>query len=567
MKKELSMEARLLIAFALMGVVLLVSQFFLKPVPAPVATKETAAKNAKPVPAEAVEKPQTGIPSANAVRAAAGKAPAPNAVTGEKEELVTVETTVFKVVFSNRGAVVRNWILKGYRDHTGKAVDLVYQEGLKRVSPPFALTFKGQAPASDANTALFKPTVSADGLEASFEFSDGSMSVKKTFHFEKGSYLVGIHSEVTQGGALLPHLLTWRGGFGDATVFSPSAVQHALYYDTANSKLQVKQAKDAKDGPLRTSGSYSFAGLEDSYFAAAFLAGEKPSLDQTTYGDNVPIADGKEELRVGMGVGGEGVNTLMAFVGPKDIDLLRKVNPKLEQLVDWGWFGLLAKPLFLVLNWTSDQLTHNYGWAIVLVTLAINIVLFPLRITSMKSSKKMAALQPQIKAINDKYKNVGMKDPRKNEQNEEVMGLYKKHGVNPVGGCLPLLVQMPFLMAFYKVLGVSIELRGAHWLWVDDLSAPESIAIRLLPLLMMGTQFLTQKMTPNPGMDPSQAKMMMFMPLMMGFMFYSASSGLVLCWLTGNVVGIVQQWLLNRGTGKVEVISPPKATSMKKGRN
>jgi len=264
-----------------------------------------------------------------------------------------------------------------------------------------------------------------------------------------------------------------------------------------------------------------------------------------------------------VGVGGDGLNSLSLFVGPKDTDLLRKVNPKLEQVVDWGFFGVIAKPLFLVLNWTSDHLVHNYGWAIVLVTLAINMLLFPLKITSMKSSKKMQALQPQIKAINDKYKGISMKDPRKTEQNQEVMDLYKKNGVNPVGGCLPMLLQLPFLWAFYKVLGVAIEMRGSHWLWVSDLSQPESLAIHILPLLLVATQFLMQKMTPQPGVDPTQAKMMMFMPLMFGYMFYFASAGLVLYWLTGNVVGIVQQWLLNKTMPAPEVTAP---VPIKKGR-
>jgi YidC/Oxa1 family membrane protein insertase len=186
----------------------------------------------------------------------------------------------------------------------------------------------------------------------------------------------------------------------------------------------------------------------------------------------------------------------------------------------------------------------------------------------MKSSKKMQALQPQIKAINEKYKGLSMKDPRKTDQNQEVMDLYKKNGVNPVGGCLPMLLQMPFLYAFYKVLGVSIEMRGANWLWVGDLSQPENIlnGIHILPILLVITQFAMQKMTPQPGVDPAQQKMMMMMPLMFGFMFWSASSGLVLYWLTGNVVGIVQQWLLNKSMS-APAVEPPKPGSSKKGRN
>jgi YidC/Oxa1 family membrane protein insertase len=158
----------------------------------------------------------------------------------------------------------------------------------------------------------------------------------------------------------------------------------------------------------------------------------------------------------------------------------------------------------------------------------------------------MQKLQPQIAAINAKYKGLSLRDPKKAQQNQEVMELYKKEGVNPMGGCLPLLIQFPILYAFYKVLNVTIELRGAHWLWVTDLTQPEQLAIRVLPVILIVTQFIVQKMTPNPSMDPAQAKMLAFMPLMFGFIFYNSASGLVLYWLTSNLVGILQQWMINK---------------------
>ena len=549
----------MVLAFVLMGLVIVVSQYFMKPVPAPTATKEGAEKSARPVNPTAVEKPPQPAP------APPKTAQMPGQIHADQETVFGVDTDVYRVVFSNRGAVVRSWVLKDYKDRDGKPLELVNQVALPKVPAPFALAFKNQAPATDPNMALFKADTSADGLKVSFEFSDGVALIKKAFQFDKKSYLVAVTSEVTQNGALVPHLLTWRGGFGDAKVPNAIVAQHALYYDLPAAKLQVKQAKDAKDGPVSVSGQFSFVGMEDSYFCAVFLPGNQTSIEQTTHADNVPDANGKDELRVGVGVGGEGLNMLSLFVGPKDMDLLRRVDPKLVQVVDWGFFGIIAKPLFLVLNWTADHLGHNYGWAIVLVTVAINLVLFPLRISSMKSSKKMQALQPQIKAINEKYKNLSLRDPKKAEQNQEVMDLYKKNGVNPVGGCLPMLLQIPFLYAFYKVLSVSIEMRGAHWFWVTDLSQPETLAIHILPILLVVTQFLTQRMTPSPGMDPSQQKMMMIMPLVFGYKFYFASAGLVLYWLTGNVVGVAQQWLLNRSMPAPA--APPTPPAKKKGRN
>jgi len=379
------------------------------------------------------------------------------------------------------------------------------------------------------------------------------------------SYLVEITSQVVDNGVLLPHEFTWRGGFGDQTIVNAASVEGTLYYDESNSKLVKNAVKTADKGPVTTSGQYSFAGIEDSYFTAVVLPTAGGGLGLTTYSDPVPGPSGTDEKRIGAGVGGSGLNSFNAFIGPKDTDTLRSVNPKLDQLINWGFFGFIAKPLFLVLTWTAEHATgNNFGWAIVVVTIAINMVLFPLRFSSLKSSKKMQALQPQIAAINAKYKDLPMRDPRKQEQQAEMMDLYKKNGVNPVGGCVPMLLQLPFLFAYYTVLGVAIAMRGASWLWVHDLSQPETLAIRVLPVLLVVTQFLQQKMTPSPGMDPAQQKMMLFMPLVLGYMFYYQSAGLVLYWLTGGLVGIAQQWLLNRGTPPQAVVVPSPPQKKKK---
>jgi YidC/Oxa1 family membrane protein insertase len=343
---------------------------------------------------------------------------------------------------------------------------------------------------------------------------------------------------------------------------NPASVEDVAYYDEAETKLVQNALKTADKGPVTSSGQYSFAGIEDSYFAALVLpTAVAGGLELTTYSDPVPSAAGTDEKRIGAGIGGSGLNSVNAFVGPKDAEILGAVNPKLEKLIDWGkYFGFIAKPLFYVLTWTAKHVTgENFGWAIVVVTIAINMVLFPLRFTSMKSSKKMQALQPQIQAINAKYKDLPMRDPRKQEQQAEMMALYKQHGVNPVGGCVPMLIQLPFLYGFYTVLRVAIEMRGASWLWVHDLSQPETLAIRVLPVLLVGTQFMQQKMTPSPGMDPAQQKMMLFMPLVLGYIFYYLSAGLVLYYMTGGLVGVAQQWLLNRGTPAPAIIpSPPQ---------
>jgi len=526
----------MLIAFTLTGLILFGSTYFSKTEPPPPPAKKT----------EQASAPKTDQP-AQAAPAAAATPPA-EAVSAVGEETVTVETELYHIVFSNRGAVVRSWILKKYKDSHQKPLEIVNTAAGPVVGYPFSLEFKNQKPGIDLNQALYAVKRSGNGLEVNFEFSDGKLLARKSFHFTRNSYLAQISTEVSDGRAQVPHLIAWRGGFGDMSVPSPAAAQHTVRYDAGSNKVERASAGDAKNGPVGHSGIFSFAGIEDLYFAAVVLPPPN-SIEVTTYSDKAPTpAIAEPEQLAGAAVGGGGVNRFGLYAGPKDVDILRQVNPKLEQLVDFGWFSFIAKPLFLVMHWLNDKYVHNYGWAIILMTVFINFALFPLKITSMKSMKKMQALQPQIAAINEKYKNVGMRDPKKQEQNQEVMALYQKHGVNPLGGCMPIALQMPFLFAFYNVFSVAIEMRGASWLWVTDLSQPESIPIRLLPILMIATQFIMQKMTPTTGGDPAQQKVMMFMPLIFGFMFYSASSGLVLYWLTGNIVNILQQWFFNRTT-------------------
>jgi YidC/Oxa1 family membrane protein insertase len=360
-------------------------------------------------------------------------------------------------------------------------------------------------------------------------------------------------------GKPVSHMIQWRGGFGDLTVPAPSSYQHSVHYDitlkswwrnwlglAGTGGLVDQGATAASKGPIQNAGTYSFAGIADAYFAAVFLPVAEDAMRQTVFTDTVPTpAEAKPVALSGDAFSDGDSNRFGLFVGPKDVDLLKGIDPKLEQLVDFGFASALAKPLFLIVNWANDQIVHNFGWSIILVTVLINFALFPLKLSSMKSMRKMQALKPQIDAINAKYKGISVRDPKKSEQTEETMALYKKHGVNPMGGCLPMVIQLPILYAFYAVLRNSVEMRGASWLWVSDLSQPEHLPIKLLPIILIVTQFLTQKMMPQPGADPAQQKMTMFMPLIFGFMFYNFQSGLVLYYLTSNLVGIAQQWFFN----------------------
>jgi YidC/Oxa1 family membrane protein insertase len=574
-KKELSMEQRLLLAFVLMGLVLFLTPYFYKAPPPP--PKTTAPASSQTAPAASTAASPAVSKTAEAAPAAP-TAPVPGQIVGASEQQFVVDTDIYRVTLSNRGATVRSWILKKYRDKLGKPLELINEASFSKVAPPFSLALRDDKAANALNYGLYMAKPTADGLGMEYEFSDGKNYAKKTFQFANSggahAYLSQITTEVTINGVPTDHLIQWRGGFGDATVLNRIAEQHAVYFDPHESanlgftqgKLTNKDSKSVKDGPVLTTGTYSFAGLDDRFFAAAFLPKDNTQIKVETIKDDVPPAPaGKEEMRVGVELGGDSVNRFTLFVGPKDIDLLRRVDPKLQQMIDWGWYGVIAKPLFLAMHWVNDNFVHNYGWSIVLITIAINLVLLPLRLKSMKSQRKMQSLQPRLAAINAKYKGLSMRDPKKAEQNAEVMEFYKKEGVNPMGGCLPMLVQLPLIYAFYKVLAVTIEMRGAHWLWISDLSQPELLPIHILPLIMIVSQFVMQKMTPNPGMDPSQAKMMMFMPLMFGFLFYNFSSGLVLYWLTSNLVGIAQQWAVNRMM-PAPPPPPPPAAVKKKGK-
>jgi YidC/Oxa1 family membrane protein insertase len=559
-KQELSTETRLLIAFALMGLVLFATPYFFKSLAPPPALKKTPAVEQ---PKTAVTTPDAPAAPVEAARTVSSSAPV-SRVTGQKEETFVIDTDIYKVVFSNRGAVVQQWILKKYTDDNGKPLDLVNTAAAPKAGSPFELVFEQKKPPIDLNAALFAAKPSGDGLGITYEYSEGAVTARKIFLFQKSRYVTKISTEVRENGAPVPHLIAWRGGFGDPSVDNPS-VQHTIYFDLNAAKLITHDVKSAKNGPVTGEGNYSFAGIEDTYFTIAFLPASPGPVKLSTFSDPVPSpADPKEQPRVGAGIGGAVHNDFAVFVGPKDIDILNRVDPQLVRIVDFGWFSFLAKPLFVALHFVNDKWVHNYGWAIIVLTIIINFLLFPLKFANLKSMKKMQALQPQIAAINEKYKGIGMRDPKKQQQNEETMALYKKHGANPMGGCLPMAIQIPFFIAFYKVLAVSIELRHANWLWVSDLSTHEHLAIHILPIAMIATQFFMQKMTPTASVDPNQQRMMLMMPLIMGFFFYGLPSGLVLYYLTANLVGIAQQVFFNKTVTVAGLPEPPAVKKLKR---
>jgi YidC/Oxa1 family membrane protein insertase len=576
--KEMSMEVRLLLAFLLMGAVMFLTPYFFKSqIPPPGkkdAAGQTAAQGTTGAPLTPGGNPASDAaapPAAGVEKVSAGVVLPAGATPQKAEPPFVIETDLYKIAFSNQGGTVRSWQLKKYKGNDNKTLDLV--NSASGMDFPFSLYFPSQKPLANVNWTWYQQTPDPDGLGVTYEFSDGHVNVHKVFRFKKASYQSTVSSEVTLDGKPLPAMIQWRGGFGDLTIGNPSTSQRTLYFDVTQNKLVEQAPKSASKGPVTSGGNFSFAGIADTYFAGVFLPEGNSGMQMVTFEDTVKTPHQETAMPLsGVAISDGAENHFAVYVGPKDIDQLKRINPKLEQVVDFGWMAFLAKPLFLIVNYVNDTLVRNFGWAIVLVTVAINFILFPLKLSNMKSMRKMQALKPQIDAINAKYKNIGLRDPKKGEQNEEVMALYKKHGVNPMGGCLPMLLQMPFFFAFYKVFTVSVEMRGAPWLWVADLSQPENwltiggTAIRILPLVMIASQFIMQKMTPQAGGDPSQQKMMMFMPLVFGFMFYGFPSGLVLYYLTSNLVSMGQQWFFNKtsmATLAAESIGPLKKNGRK----
>jgi YidC/Oxa1 family membrane protein insertase len=486
------------------------------------------------------------------------------------EQFVQVETDLYLLKISNREAVVRSWVLKKYKDSHGKPLEFIDEKKSGLFGYPLTVridkeedltkSLKNALYATDAPVKL--ELTGNNTQQVTFEYANRNVRVSKQLRFTNGSYVVGISSQISLNSKPAGHYISWSSGFGDASV-DPNLAVHRAIYQTAEGK--ITRLKDADVGQEQElSGSFDFVGLEDLYFAALFLPEQGKTIRRIQLSHNEhDAAEGKKErlLRAGGFSDSQDSKEIRLFIGPKDTEVLKRTGAKLTGVIDYGWFGVVCEPLFLALKWIHSYV-RNYGVAIVVLTLLINVALFPLKYKSIVSAQKMQKVQPQMKAIQEKFKRLKPTDPKRQQMNAEVMALYKEHGVNPLGGCLPLLLQMPFFIAFYNVLSVAIELRHAPFvLWIKDLSAADHTYI--LPILMTVTMVVMQKMTPTPTADPVQAKIMLAMPVFFGFMLAFTSSGLVLYWLTSNVAGILQQYFMNKYGPGVATEAPVKRSKKK----
>jgi len=571
-KFKLTHELRIVVASLLSLVVILVWAKFFGPKPPVVPPQSNRpAQTAPASPGPGSSNPATGAPpstsspatkrSPTSVSAATRVAMAPKADT--EERTIVVENDLYRVEFSNRGAVVKSWQLKKYTDDSKppRILDLVHPDAAQQTGGwPFALALNDEQQETAANAALYQVSTPAATLhapaDAEFSWSDGHLEVSKRFHFDH-TYVVRVETSAKFDGAPILAGMSWLGGFGDLTVSNPAPIDTVSVFYNENGKLTNIAAKKL-DGPekwphgLWQSGK-DWAGIEDRYFTAVFLplVGAPPGSLAARYWKasrtvQVEGKDAEEPVPQIQTATSTLPLALRVYVGPKDYDELKKMNPPLHSLVNFGWLEFIADPLFHGLKWLHNYIP-NWGWAIVLLTLVINMLLFPLRISSYRTTLKMQRVAPEIKQIQEKYKKYSMRDPRKAEMNKEVMAVYSREKINPVGGCFQMFLQMPIWFGLNTVLRYAIEMRHAAWFgWIRDLSAKDPFYI--LPITMGLSMYLVSKMTPMTTTDPQQQMMMKIMPVTMAglFMISPISSGLAVYILTSSLVGILQQWWLNR---------------------
>ena len=532
---------------------ILFDAFFVKKEPPKQAVEsgETTLDPSKTTTTSVPEQSQASIPSV----AASQDALAEDAMSSGRE--ITVENQFYIAKFSERSGSIRSFALKQYRESISKDAPLKELIAAENVSGTILSDFS-----SGSEGRFEHPLFTANSYE-SMQINDGSQSLiftsnpvqglvfEKKFTFDSDKYLIGLELIIKN--------------VSDAPVSGEIAISLARSYLTTsqygfegpsgwiNKKLEQVEIKDIKESEA-ISGDIQWVGLEDRYFISSVISktpGPSSMKTEKTRHDIVynRLIQAVEEIPAG----GQQQYSYFVFMGPKSTQLLSKVGYDLKNAIDFGWFDIIAKPCLWLMNWLYGFIP-NYGIAIIILTLITKVILWPLGTKSYRSMNDMKRLQPLMAEIREKHKN---DRPR---MNQEIMLLYRTYKVNPVGGCLPMVFQIPVFFALYRMLYSAIELRHAPFFgWITDLSAPDRLfnfgfsipfmeppyGIPVLTIVMGATMFLQQKMSPAPG-DPAQAKMMMFMPIVFTFIFINFSSGLVLYWLVNNIFSISQQFYISK---------------------
>ena len=562
------MERRVFLAILLSFVVLFGYQAFFAPKPAP-----------RP-PAQPAQQTQPGSPAAGqpaqtpSVTSAPPQAPANAAapvVADTAAREIVVDTDAVRAVFNTRGAVLTSWKLKRYSGADGQPLDLVPPDLPASEARPFAMKTGDAALDQVLATALFKPaadSMTVAGTQAAtigFEYRDAAgLVARKQFVLNAGGqpYMIQVSGAVERGGEKPP----FKFAFGPSLGAGYNTSGSSYYYPPAaihsdGSSVDRLDADDITAQP-RYQGAYRWAGVSDHYFLGAVVSQGQPlAVEYAPVTSPLPGGE-PDAVRTFVSWTADAAPDapLSVFYGPKDFDTLRAVEGSMVRAIDFGIFAWLVVPLLTALKWVNGYI-GNWGWSIVVLTLLINAAMAPLRHKSLVSMRKLQKLQPEVKAIQKRYEKYKMTDPERQKMNTEMMNLYRERGVNPASGCVPMLLTMPVLFAFYALLSVAIELRGAPWFgWIQDLSVHDPLYIT--PLLMGGTMFWQQYITPSTA-DPVQQRMMLIMPAVFLVMFLWAPSGLVLYWLFSNLWAIGQQIVTSRMSDPV-VVTTPQAPAVRR---
>ena len=540
------MDKKTILAIALSLAVIIVYQvFFMKP----------QAQAPKPTP-PAKEAPQAGLKTAPAPAVSSGQAIAPAKVTqgtiaasvAAPEKTITVETPLYTALFASKGAALKSFRLKGYHQTTAKGSDLIELVNIKPDMPyPLTVSFPGSSLDIPADTA-FQASTSALDLTKGSENQQlvfqqtfpGRLRIEKVYTFNPGKYVFDLEVRAYN---LSSEPLGQNASLNWHEYVDPKAETDS-YTHVGPVALAKKDIERPEVKKMEASGSLgpnvSWGGFETKYFIAAIIP-PNPSLTSMTMAKESAtdmVSVGLRGAKTVIPPGQAGVFNFTLFLGPKDYSILKAQGIGLEDAIDFGsWLKWLAMPMLIVLKF-FNQFINNYGISIIVLTILIKIIFWPLGNKSYASMKEMQKLQPKMQEMREKYKN------DKQRLSQETMALYKAHKVNPLGGCLPMVIQIPVFFGLYKTLLYAIELRHSPFFWwIQDLSGKDPYYIT--PIIMGATMFIQQKMTPMGG-DPMQQKLMLFMPVIFTFLFLNFPAGLVIYWLFNNIISIGQQYYINK---------------------
>jgi len=462
----------------------------------------------------------------------------------KEEREIVVDTEHYTAVFSSRGGVLLSWKTKQYLDSKGNPLELVSSLSQSKKDFPLSLLYKDKDRTKILNSQIGSVDTDSDLITLNKNKTVASLSfslldpygakLKKVFTFHNDSYLVDvdiIQENISSQNIDSSFSLRWARGINQENPTDSKALINTHVSTWLNGKLEQEQVEKVEDAPLDYKGKISWASYGSTYFAS-FIIPYAPNSEV------IIQREGKDKVDVSYMVASKGgaiaskaktQDSFGIYVGPKEVTALEYPAKGLENVMDYGWFGVIAKPLMDVLRFSSEYI-NSYGWSIVILTILIKLVFYPMTQTSYRSMASMQKLQPKIAELKEKYKS----DPKRLQQ--ATMEMYKTNKVNPLGGCLPMVVQIPVFFALYKVLLIAIELRHTPFLWITDLAAPDPVST-----ILMGVSMLLQQITTPSSGDPKQQKMMLILPVIFTFMFWSFPSGLVLYWLVNNLLTILQQ--------------------------